>query len=190
MADFRKWFLAFAVVALLLGMGSSANAQIGTVPAFNCVANAANPVIVRAEGLTELVGDLTLNCNGGTPTLAGAQIPLSNVTIFLNTNVTSRLIGSGSLSEATLLIDEPFPDPSVATPDNTVVNPPAGSPGQVLCGGTQYAGTGQGNACPEPGTFVGIPSPSPYAPHDGITPANVFSGRQNSASSVVFLGVP
>jgi hypothetical protein len=29
MADFRKWFLAFAVVALLLGMGSTANAQIG-----------------------------------------------------------------------------------------------------------------------------------------------------------------
>jgi len=194
MADFRKWFLAFAVVALLLGMGSSANAQIGLqTPAFNCVANAANPVIVRAEGLTELVGDLTLNCNGGTPTLAGAQIPLSNVTIFLNTNVTSRLIGAGSLSEATLMIDEPFPDSTngnAPVPDNTVVNPPAGAPGQVLCGSSQFPGTGQGNACPEVGTFVGIPSPSPYAPHDGITPANVFSGRQNSASSVVFLGVP
>ena len=75
MADFRKWFLAFAVVALLLGMGSPANAQLGGLqtPAFNCVANAANPVIVRAEGLTELVGDLTLNCNGGTPTLAALR---------------------------------------------------------------------------------------------------------------------
>ena len=45
--------------------------------------------------------------------------------------------------------------------------------------------SGQGNACPEAGTFVGVPSPSPYA-----TQPNVFSGRQNSASSVVFLGVP
>ena len=53
-----------------------------------------------------------------------------------------------------------------------------------------YPGTGQGNACPEPGTFVGIPSPSPYAPHDDIFPANVFSGRQVTPSSVVFLGVP
>jgi len=195
MADFRKWFLAFAVVALLLGMGSPANAQLGGLqtPAFNCVANAANPVIVRAEGLTELVGDLTLNCNGGTPTLFGAQIPLSNVTIFLNTNITSRIIGAGSLSEATLMIDEPFADGSNGNdpvPDHTVVNPPEGAPGQVLCGGSVYPGTGQGNACPEPGTFVGIPSPSPYAPHDGIIPANVFSGRQASPSSVVFLGVP
>ncbi len=29
MADFRKWLLAFAVVALLLGMGTSASAQTG-----------------------------------------------------------------------------------------------------------------------------------------------------------------
>jgi len=188
MADFRKWFLTFAVVAILLGMGSTANAQIGVTPAFNCVANAANPVIVRAEGLTELVGDLTLNCTGGTPTLLGAQIPLSNVTIFLNTNLTSRLIGSGSLSEATLMIDEPHPDPAVAAgnspiPDATVITPPAGSPSQSLC--TAPFNSGQGNACPETGTFVGIPSPDPYA-----TQPNVFSGRQNSASSVVFLGVP
>jgi len=181
MADFRKWFLAFAVVALLLGMGSSANAQIGLqTPAFNCTANAGNPTIVRAEGLTELVGDMLLNCNGGTPTLLGANIPLSNVTVFLNTNVTSRIIGAGGLSEATLMIDEPHPDPTVAIPDNTVVLPPAGSPLQFLC-----TSTGQGNACPETGTFVGVPSPSPYA-----TQPNVFSGRQNSASSVVFLGVP
>lgn len=181
MADFRKWFLAFAVVALLLGMGSSANAQIGLqTPAFNCTANAGNPTIVRAEGLTELVGDMLLNCNGGTPTLLGAAIPLSNVTIFLNTNITSRIIGSGSLSEATLLIDEPHPAPGVAIPDNSVVLPPAGSPLQELC-----TENGQGNACPETGTFVGVPSPSPYA-----TQPNVFSGQQNSASSVVFLGVP
>jgi hypothetical protein len=181
MADFRKWFLAFAVVALLLGMGSTANAQIGLqTPAFNCTANAGNPTIVRAEGLTELVGDMLLNCNGGTPTLLGAAIPLSNVTVFLNTNITSRLLNSSNLSEATLLIDEPHPAPAVAVPNNSVVLPPAGSPQQELC-----TENGQGNACPEHGTFVGVPSPSPYA-----TQPNVFSGQQNSASSVVFLGVP
>jgi len=189
MADFRKWFLAFAVVALLLGMGSTANAQIGLqTPAFNCTANAGNPTIVRAEGLTELVGDMLLNCNGGTPTLAGAAIPLSNVTIFLNTNITSRLLGSGNLSEATLMIDEPHPASAAAVPNNSVVLPPAGSPQQELC-----TENGQGNACPMTGTFVGVPSPSPYDP--GVAGRagaafNVFSGQQNSASSVVFLGVP
>jgi len=186
MADFRKWFLAFAVVALLLGMGSTANAQIGLqTPAFNCTANAGNPTIVRAEGLTELVGDMLLNCNGGTPTLLNANIPLSNVTIFLNTNITSRLV-AGNVSEATLMIDEPHPAPAVAIPNNSVVLPPAGSPLQVLC-------TPQGTACPLTGTFVGVPSPSPYDPtFDTAThhAVNVFSGQQNSASSVVFLGVP
>jgi hypothetical protein len=188
MADFRKWFLAFAVVALLLGMGSTANAQIGLqTPAFNCTANAGNPTIVRAEGLTELVGDMLLNCNGGTPTLAGASIPLSNVTVFLNTNITSRLIG-GNLSEATLMIDEPHPASAVAIPNNSVVLPPAGSPQQVLC-----TVNGQGNSCPLTGTFVGVPSPSPYDPtfdSESHHAVNVFTGQQNSASSVVFLGVP
>jgi hypothetical protein len=189
MADFRKWFLAFAVVALLLGMGSTANAQIGLqTPAFNCTANAGNPTIVRAEGLTELVGDMLLNCNGGTPTLAGAAIPLSNVTVFLNTNITSRLLNSSNLSEATLMIDEPHPAAAVAVPNNSVVLPPAGSPQQSLC-----TENGQGNSCPMTGTFVGVPSPSPYDPGvEGRANAafNVFSGQQNSASSVVFLGVP
>jgi len=191
MADFRKWFLAFAVVALLLGMGTSANAQIGLgSPSFQCTANAAVPPIVRAEGLTELVGDLTLNCNGGNPTLAGGAIPLSNVTIFLSTNLTSRLISSGGLSEATLMIDEPHAAPgssNAPVPSQSVQVPPAGSPVQILCGGSTDPNGAhvQGAACPESGTFVGVPSPSPYA-----TQANVFSGIQNSASSVVFLGVP
>ncbi len=123
---------------------------------------------------------MLLNCNGGTPTLLGANIPLSNVTIFLNTNITSRLVGAGGLSEATLMIDEPHPAPAVAIPDNAVVLPPAGSPLQNLC-----TENGQGASCPETGTFVGVPSNSPYA-----TQPNVFSGVQNSASSVVFLGVP
>jgi len=175
MADFRKWFLAFAAVALLLGMSSTANAQLGggTTPSFQCAANAANPTIVRAEGLTELVGDLTLNCTGGSPTPLGAAIPLSNVTVFLNTNITSRLV-SGNISEATLLIDDPHP----ATPVPANAVPPAGSPPQKLC-------TPVAVACPETGTFAGVGSVSPYQAQP-----NVFLGQQNSASSVVFLGVP
>ena len=71
MADFRKWLLAFAVVALLLGAGT-ANAQPGLQQAgFTCTANAGTPVIVRVEGITELVGDLLLQCVGGQPTPKG-----------------------------------------------------------------------------------------------------------------------
>src|SRR6202165_5944906 len=104
MADYRKWFLALAVVAILLSLGSAPASAQGVInPAFVCNANAGVPPIVRAEGITELVGDLILNCTGGNPTRAGAPVPLSNVQIFLNTNVTSRIVGSGSLSEATLV---------------------------------------------------------------------------------------
>ena len=177
MTDFRKWCLAAGAVALLLGMSSTAYAQVSLTPSFQCVANAGNPTIVRVEGLTELVGDYLLNCTGGTPTANGAPIPVANVTIILNTNITGRLV-SGNVSEATLMIDEPHPAPAVAVPDNAVVLPPAGSPPQILC-------TPQGSACPEVGKFTGVPSPSPYQ-----TQPNVFSGLQASANSVLFLGVP
>jgi hypothetical protein len=111
MVDFRKWLIAFASAALLFGLGSSAFAQSAT--AFICNATAGNPHIVRSEGVAELVGDLVLDCTGGTFTPAGQTIPPSNVQISLNTNVTSRLTGSGPGnpdSEAILSIDEPYPD--------------------------------------------------------------------------------
>ena len=47
--------------------------------------------VVRAEGYTELVGDIVLNCTGGAPTLAGQLVPQVNFTVFLNTNVTSKI---------------------------------------------------------------------------------------------------
>jgi len=108
MVDFRKWLIAFAGAALLFGLGSSANAQS---TAFICNATAGNPHIVRSEGVAELVGDLVLNCTGGSVTTAGQPIPLTNIQISLNTNVTSRLTGSASSldSEAILSVDEPFP---------------------------------------------------------------------------------
>ena len=103
MAAFRKLVLGLAAATLFAGF---ANAQSS---ALQCVANAGVPPTVRAEGLTELVGDVTLNCTGGIPTAAGVVIPSSNVTIFLNTNITSRILSTsqGTWSEAILLIDEP-----------------------------------------------------------------------------------
>ncbi len=110
MVDFRKWLLAFAAAALMLGLGTSAYAQGAT--AFVCQATAGNPHIVRAEGVTELVGDLVLNCTGGAPTAYDVPIPLSTVQISLNTNVTSRLTGGGfsdgNVTEALLTVDEPL----------------------------------------------------------------------------------
>ncbi len=101
MADFRKWIPVLAVVALLVG-ATSVNAQT-----FQCTANAGVTPLVRAEGIAELVGDLLLNCSGTVP--AGGIT--SNIRIFANTTITSKIAGGPlpSGSEALLLINDPAP---------------------------------------------------------------------------------
>jgi hypothetical protein len=98
MVAFRKWYLALAVFAL---MAMPAAAQITSLP-LTCFANAGVPPVVRAEGYTELTGDLVVTCTGGNP----AAPFLANFQLFLNTNITSRLVASDT-SEALLMIDEP-----------------------------------------------------------------------------------
>jgi len=168
MVDFRKWFPALAVVALAFGAASTANAQ--QVAAFSCVGNAGVPPIVRAEGLTELVGDLVLNCTGGTPTAAGSPVPQANVQIFLNTNVTSRLV-SDPWSEALLMIDEP------------------GAAAQRYCsvnGGCAI--TGVGAAAGSDGIVDGVDYDQTSG--SGGSVPNVYQGRNAGANSIVWLGVP
>jgi len=163
MADFRKWFPVLAVASLMFGAAASANAQ----PAFSCSTNAGVPPIVRAEGLTELVGDLILNCTGGVPTAVGAAVPQVNFQIFLNTNVTSRLLtSSGNWSEALLMIDEPAGTASTA-------------------GNINYCAQAAGTGC----TATGVGTPGGISYLTGTTP-NVYQGRQAGANSLVWLGVP
>jgi hypothetical protein len=104
MADFRKWILALSVLALVFtGVASAQVSGEGT--AITCVAGTAVPPQLRTEGYTELVGDITLVCTGGTAPGLGNIIPQANVVVQLPGTVTSRLIGSAS--EALLMIDEP-----------------------------------------------------------------------------------
>ena len=168
MVDFRKWFPALAVVALAFGAASTANAQ--QVAAFSCVGNAGVPPLVRAEGLTELVGDLVLNCTGGTPTAAGSPVPQANVQIFLNTNVTSRLV-NGDWSEALLMIDEP----TAAAQRYCSVN-----------GGCAI--TGVGATAGSDGILDGVDYDQTSG--SGGTVPNVYQGRLAGANSIVWLGVP
>ena len=177
MAAFRKLILGMAAATVFAAVAS---AQIGT-PALQCVANAGVPPTVRAEGLTELVGDVTLNCTGGIATQIGANVPASNVTVFLNTNVTSRILSTsqGTWSEAILMIDEPHSTsnpliPLLACGD---ANAPeiSGNPG--VC---QITGTGTG---------AGV--------YNGTTGRpNVFQARQGvgaataTANAVTWSGVP
>jgi hypothetical protein len=175
MVDLRKSMLLLIIVA---AMTSVASAQIN--PALQCTANAGVPPIVRAEGVAEQVGDLVLNCNGGNPTAAGATVPQVNVQIFLNVNVTSRLLAD-PWSEALLLIDEPgAPRPSGPTPP------------QLVCGGPTAPLDANGT-CPI------VSTGNPAQTYDGTggvlgppysARPNIFQGRQVGSNSLVWLGVP
>jgi len=108
MADFRRLLYAFAVVAFLASFAVPAHAQF-TCNNFNAV-----NVPARAEGYTELVGDITFNCsaNGQPSTTPGTPVPSVNITVSSNTNITSRILAVSatrltSYNEALLIIDEP-----------------------------------------------------------------------------------
>jgi len=160
MADFRKMFFALSAAAFFIGTASAQNA-------FTCTSNAGVPPLVRSQGLTESVGDVVLNCTGGVPTPlttpTATPVPQNNVQIFLNTNVTSRLLaGSTTLSEALLMIDEPTPaQQRVCTPGPCAIYGQAATP---QAAGINYAST------------AGIP--------------NVYQGTQAAANSISWLGVP
>jgi hypothetical protein len=165
MADSRRCILAFVALTLLLGLVPAANAQNA---AFQCVANAAVPPTLRQEGLTELAGDIVLNCNGGVVTPPGQVVPQANIQVFYGgTNVTSRLL-SGTKSEATLLVDEP----SAGTAKPCLVDP--------LTGTCPIIGVG----------FTGNPNEfKPGGGAGGVSNPNAWQGIV-SGNSVQFVGIP
>jgi len=105
MADFRKWILALTVLALFAGLASAQSNLITCSPGTTGIPQ------LRGEGLTEEVGDIIIQCAGGTFLPAGSVIPTANFVVYLNGTVTSRLLGSSNslpqASEAVLMIDEP-----------------------------------------------------------------------------------
>src|SRR5260221_13612089 len=97
----------FLTVTLAAGFSGVAPAQ-PPQPPFQCFANGGVSTPARFEGISELVGDLVLNCIGGIPTLLGSLIPRADIQVFLNTSLTSRILAN-PWSEALLVIDEPLP---------------------------------------------------------------------------------
>jgi hypothetical protein len=219
MAEFRKCVFALAVMALLAGISVPAQAQPpaqGPPQPFICQANAGVPPIVRSESFSDLVGDMVLACTGGIPTPKGQSVPQVNVTVFLSTNITSRLLAQGLFTEALLIIDEPH---SPSRPSRRILNcgdtgaPDTSVNGLGVCG-IQATGDPRDTYDGTPGVYVfaddrgqqncdGVDpdgnGPLPARPASttyGCGRPNVFQGRtgvaQNpgQANSVVFLGVP
>jgi len=188
MVEFRRWITALAVLALFAGLAS---AQVGgggtTGGPLTCTATVAVPPLLRAEGMTELIGDIVITCSGGTATPVGTAIPTANITVSLGTNVTSRILsstGSTGASEALLLIDEP----GVTSLPAPVAGQGPQAPQTVCSSSSIGAGAGgcvenAANATVNGGTIQ-----YPVAAAGGQA-ANVFQGLV-SANQVTFQGIP
>ncbi len=125
MVSFRRSLLALTGLALFAGLAS---AQSTGVP-LSCTATVSVPPLLRAESITDLIGDIVLNCTGGTPPANGTAVPTANITVSLQTNVTSRILPNGA-SEALLLLDEPGSgesNPGALAPQNVCSSPTAGA---------------------------------------------------------------
>ena len=191
MVDFRRWFIALAVPALMVGVASgqvgiSGGSQAGPLA---CSARAASNPQLRQEGFTELLGDILILCTGGPTYQAGTVIPTTNITVYVTSvlSVTSRLfnpIGGlfGGLSEALLLIDEPGSGLPTGATGSYGPNAP-----QVLCSDPV--------GCP---SYAELDVSGSYtvasSNQSGVGPnaANVYQGYIGllGANTVTFFGVP
>jgi hypothetical protein len=206
MVDFRKMIPVLAVLAFMLGSAVTASAQ--NTP-FQCFANGGVSTPARAEGLTELVGDLVLNCTGGVPAAFGAIINPVNIQVFLNTALTSRLLTTATTgnvySEALLLLDEPSPANQIGC-NSTTSGTPTICVGYGIGTGNSangYYGTGTIGSTNTNGVYTpiignatctntGVPSTSFPVGIFGCpgNNRNIFQGIQTTSNSVTFLAVP
>jgi hypothetical protein len=131
------WVVLAGCLISVVCAGWRGSAEAAPTP-ISCSTSVAAPPVVRAEGLTELVGDLTLTCSGGTPPAAGQAVPTSNFTLFFNTAVTSRMVRR--------LVPKGLPPQTVEA--------------SLDAGGKTYRGVVSGNSI----TFFGIPTPGTTPP--------------------------
>jgi hypothetical protein len=206
MAEFRKYFYALGLAALLSGSASQAFAQGNTV---TCTATAGVIPVIREESFAELVGDYILDCTGGIPTPANQVVQRVDITLTLSANVTSRLLTTefptSNFNEALLIIDEPNSPLNPSRPLRACGAP--GSPDQTVVLGSVTRGDGiceiRSNGNPLQ-TYDGSGNTwgtqtcdgsagRPAANSWGCGRPNVFQGRQGTFSApnqVVFNGIP
>jgi hypothetical protein len=214
--NFRRCITALAVLALFAGLASAQvySSTAGAGGSFTCQANVAVPTFMRAEGMTELIGDIVLTCTGGgsqpvIPAIGGTQValPTANVTVSFGQTVTSRLmsvavsnpnLAQSNTSEALLLIDEPGSGFQMGGNNIAGFGPNAQ---QYLCGasgpgvaGTPSSAIGAGvGGCQEfaqywSGDFVMSTTAVVPAGAPAAAP-NMFAGV-SVANQVTFYGIP
>jgi hypothetical protein len=191
MADFRRWIIALAVLALFAGLASAQTGGTGGT-SLQCSANTSNTPTLRQEGITEQVGDIVITCTGGNAQ-DGIAAPQVNITVALTSQITTRLVSTDAVSQAMLLID----DPTTASATGAPVAGFGSNATFVACPNPHPAGANSGG-CPAYGYHVvgndtliyTIQLASPNAtPLSGTQAPNIYQGVVNG-SNVTFFGVP
>jgi hypothetical protein len=183
-------FLLVLLTAVVLSSGI-AGAQVVTAPSLITCNAFAVPPAVRAEGISEQVGDIVLTCTGGDPN--GPPTIQTNFSVALNVNITPDEDSSPNpdVLDSVLIVNE----------NNATDYDPTPGGGQLDCSGTNFEGpTGTRNQCPQLATqaannraeWNGVVVPVPATEDginddgDGITTIRITSLRGNAAQ----LGVP
>ena len=168
MSHFRKMLFAAAAVASFIGTSNTANAQANP---FVCNTSF-SPLVVRVEGLRELVGDIVITCTGGNS---------------IGTNV---MTNSGIVRTVTSATGAAVTTYSFATAGGVQTN--VGAPGAL---GTTTIGTGdmtsQASAA---ASFTALTAPTVPAINISVTVAGtritnrIFSG--NLTDALLFIDEP
>jgi uncharacterized protein (TIGR03437 family) len=123
----------YSLILLLLGLGLASTCVAQNS---NLTCNATSvPPIVRAEGITERIGDIVVNCSGGAP---GAKIT-GNFGVFLPVNVTNRIAGT-TISGVNFTVDSGSGPQAVTTPGTLA------GPGNIVYNGLTFTLSSTGTA--------------------------------------------
>jgi hypothetical protein len=163
--------------------------------------------LLRAEGYTEVAGDILLQCTGGTPTAAGEPVPQADIAVSFSLPVTNKVLAGNTSTDALLLVNEPNTNhrPStngLALPQTPLLNcGHAGAPdyGPFGVGVCSIAGTGNSATVYDgttntfgPGNYCDWQAGRPYSDAYGCGRPNAFQGQltPGNPQTITFPQVP
>lgn len=150
----------------------------GQTQPLECMLNGQAGTFARSNEISALLGNIQIECRGGTPTPVGQAVPSVDVQVFLNADYTGRV--TGNLTESLLLIDVPAKQAQVpCVADSSLCGWTGGSPGPNVFQGRLLA--------PNALLFPGIPLDPPG---DGQVRVLQITNLRANASSVPLSSPP
>jgi len=190
----RRVVFALAVLSLFVGLAS---AQINQNQQLSCTVSSSSQPALRAESTHELVGDVLIQCSGGTqpPNPATTQVPVVDITVAYGTAITSRAGSSQSVGgtnytplDAALVID----DANSIAPANALAAGYGPGAGLVPCLAAPNPGqTAPAATCKTFSQLIGGYYVADSTGASGGNAANVYQGYlTGGGTSVTFYQVP